>query len=331
MVPQSRGPKAAADRHRWAARRHPLDLRRVFQGRGGMRRGACASIGRCVSPRTDRNRHDSADDRATPRSIPPSSGRRPRFSPRRRPTGTGSASSRPTAPSPASTCSSATSWTGWTASAKPRWCTTCAASSCRTAAGALLRGPRQHLGHHQGLLRHEGRRRGGRRPGDGGGARPHPRGGGPVEADVFTKILLALFGEYDWRGVPGHAGRDHAAAPLVLLQPARGLVLVAHGHRAAPHPHGLQAREAAAATPAGSTSSGRCRASGRASGSSGSRVRSLPSTSSGRTSSSGWTTASRAGSGWARDPFARAPSRRRGAGSKSGWPCRADSAASSRP
>jgi len=26
--------------------------------------------------------------------------------------------------------------------------------------------------------------------------------GGPVEADVFTKILLALFGEYDWRGVP---------------------------------------------------------------------------------------------------------------------------------
>jgi len=26
--------------------------------------------------------------------------------------------------------------------------------------------------------------------------------GGPVEANVFTKILLALFGEYDWRGVP---------------------------------------------------------------------------------------------------------------------------------
>jgi squalene-hopene/tetraprenyl-beta-curcumene cyclase len=26
--------------------------------------------------------------------------------------------------------------------------------------------------------------------------------GGPVETDVFTKILLALFGEYDWRGVP---------------------------------------------------------------------------------------------------------------------------------
>ena len=26
--------------------------------------------------------------------------------------------------------------------------------------------------------------------------------GGPVEADVFTKILLALFGEYDWSGAP---------------------------------------------------------------------------------------------------------------------------------
>jgi squalene-hopene/tetraprenyl-beta-curcumene cyclase len=26
--------------------------------------------------------------------------------------------------------------------------------------------------------------------------------GGPVEANVFTKILLALFGEYDWSGVP---------------------------------------------------------------------------------------------------------------------------------
>src|SRR5438128_2126574 len=26
--------------------------------------------------------------------------------------------------------------------------------------------------------------------------------GGPAKADVFTKILLALFGEYDWNGVP---------------------------------------------------------------------------------------------------------------------------------
>jgi squalene-hopene/tetraprenyl-beta-curcumene cyclase len=26
--------------------------------------------------------------------------------------------------------------------------------------------------------------------------------GGPTEADVFTKILLALFSEYDWSGIP---------------------------------------------------------------------------------------------------------------------------------
>ena len=26
--------------------------------------------------------------------------------------------------------------------------------------------------------------------------------GGPVEANVFTKILLSLFGEYDWSGIP---------------------------------------------------------------------------------------------------------------------------------
>src|SRR5262249_22778876 len=26
--------------------------------------------------------------------------------------------------------------------------------------------------------------------------------GGPIEADVFTKILLGLFGEYDWSGIP---------------------------------------------------------------------------------------------------------------------------------
>ena len=26
--------------------------------------------------------------------------------------------------------------------------------------------------------------------------------GGPVEANVFTKILLALFGEHDWSGIP---------------------------------------------------------------------------------------------------------------------------------
>lgn len=38
--------------------------------------------------------------------------------------------------------------------------------------------------------------------------------GGPVRANVFTRILLALFGEYDWRGVP--------AMPIeILLLPRR--------------------------------------------------------------------------------------------------------------
>ena len=64
-------------------------------------------------------------------------------------------------------------------------------------------GPAEPLGHHQGVLRHEGGR------GERWTTRPWSRRGhssaswgGPVEANVFTKILLALFGEYDWRGVP---------------------------------------------------------------------------------------------------------------------------------
>ncbi len=35
--------------------------------------------------------------------------------------------------------------------------------------------------------------------------------GGAGHVNVFTRILLALFGELDWRR-PGHAGRDHASA-----------------------------------------------------------------------------------------------------------------------
>ena len=37
--------------------------------------------------------------------------------------------------------------------------------------------------------------------------------GGPAKADVFTKILLALFGEYDWNGVPT------MPAEIMLLPP----------------------------------------------------------------------------------------------------------------
>ena len=35
-----------------------------------------------------------------------------------------------------------------------------------------------------------------------------------------------------WRAVPSHAGRDHAAAALVLLPPVQDQLLVAHGHGA---------------------------------------------------------------------------------------------------
>ncbi len=53
--------------------------------------------------------------------------------------------------------------------------------------------------------------------------------GGPTQANVFTKITLALFGQYPWGGVPAHAGRDHAAASVVLLQRLGDLLLVADG------------------------------------------------------------------------------------------------------
>ena len=43
--------------------------------------------------------------------------------------------------------------------------------------------------------------------------------GGPVEANVFTKILLALFGEYEWSGVPAMPVEIMLLPPLVVLQP----------------------------------------------------------------------------------------------------------------
>ena len=54
--------------------------------------------------------------------------------------------------------------------------------------------------------------------------------GGPAKADVFTKILLALFGEYDWNGVPTMPVEIMLLPRAVLpVQHLRGLVLVAHG------------------------------------------------------------------------------------------------------
>ena len=154
--------------------------------------------------------------------------------------------------------------------------------------------------------------------------------GGPVEANVFTKILLALFGEYDWRGVPSmpveimllprwsyfnllevsYWSRTVIVPLLILMdsKPVKRLPDSCRLDELWPVP-----REQASL-----------------------RLKRIPrpfppSASSGRTSSSGWTMPSRAGSGWARGRSADAPSRRPGAGSRSGWPCRAAWAASSPP
>jgi squalene-hopene/tetraprenyl-beta-curcumene cyclase len=49
--------------------------------------------------------------------------------------------------------------------------------------------------------------------------------GGPVEANIFTKILLALFGEYDWLGVPaaGAAGQEAREPPAPGVAPRRAV------------------------------------------------------------------------------------------------------------
>src|SRR5262245_62227903 len=72
--------------------------------------------------------------------------------------------------------------------------------------------------------------------------------GGPTEADVFTKILLALFGEYDWSGVPAmpveimllprwsyfnllevsYWSRT-VIVPLLILMDAKPVTPIAHG------------------------------------------------------------------------------------------------------
>ena len=42
--------------------------------------------------------------------------------------------------------------------------------------------------------------------------------GGVPKARVFTKIWLALFGQWDWKGTPAHASRHDAAAEVGALQ-----------------------------------------------------------------------------------------------------------------
>ena len=67
--------------------------------------------------------------------------------------------------------------------------------------------------------------------------------GGAERTNVFTRIQLALFGAGAVAGDPGHAGRDHAPAPVVLRSICQqGVVLVAHGPGAAAGADGAAAR-----------------------------------------------------------------------------------------
>ena len=68
--------------------------------------------------------------------------------------------------------------------------------------------------------------------------------GGAANSNVFTRNLLALYGAMPWRARAGDARRDHAAAALVPVPSRQGLLLGAHGARAA---DGAQCDQAARA------------------------------------------------------------------------------------
>ena len=154
--------------------------------------------------------------------------------------------------------------------------------------------------------------------------------GGPTEANVFTKIPLALFGEYDWSGVP--------AMPVEIMLLPRwsyfNLLEVSYWSRTVIVPllilMDAKPVKLRAATSAGSTSCGRSAREPPAS----TIPRCLPpaaGSSSGRTCSSAWTAASRGGSALGPRPCEVARSRRPGAGWRSAWRCRAAWAASIPP
>jgi len=65
--------------------------------------------------------------------------------------------------------------------------------------------------------------------------------GGAARSNVFTRALLALYGEIPWRGVPVMAGRDHAAAQMVSVPSRQNVLLGAHGSRAAAGANGEKA------------------------------------------------------------------------------------------
>jgi hypothetical protein len=85
----------------------------------------------------------------------------------------------------------------------------------------------------------------------GAGARGDPGARRRHQGNVFTRILLALFGVTDLAQRAGAAGRDHAAAALVSVPSVKMSVLGAHHDRAAA---GAGGAEAARANPRASAS-----------------------------------------------------------------------------
>ena len=83
--------------------------------------------------------------------------------------------------------------------------------------------PRRRLRHErerEGLFRAQDDRRRHRRAAHGARARGDPaRAAARRSSNVFTRILLALYGVVPWRARAGDAGRDHAAAALVSVPP----------------------------------------------------------------------------------------------------------------
>ena len=90
------------------------------------------------------------------------------------------------------------------------------------------------LGQREGVFRAEGDRRRSRRAAHGAGARGDPGGAAaPNGRNVFTRAQLALFGAGAVARGAGDAAGDHAPAAVVSVPSVEGVVLVAHGDRAA--------------------------------------------------------------------------------------------------
>ena len=123
--------------------------------------------------------------------------------------------------------------------------------------------PRRRLRHErqrEGLFRAEDDRRRSGRAAHAARARGDPRARRRRRArNVFTRALLALFGEMPLARRADHAGGDHAAAALVPVPPRQGLLLGAHRDRAAPRAAGAEAAGGEPARRRTSTSSSRRR------------------------------------------------------------------------